>query len=84
MSRERIEEKFRDILKMAKPQLAEVIFKAEESSGLQEDLGLNSIGLPYIAVAVEEYFSISFEDVDFSDFKTVKNVVDYIEAHAER
>ncbi len=50
-----------------------------EESRLVEDLGLNSIGLLYIVVALEELFSITFEDVGVSDFITVKDVANYID-----
>lgn len=50
-----------------------------EASSLVTDLGLNSVGILYIVIAIEEEFSIEFENVGFSDFKTVGDVVDYIE-----
>ena len=51
----------------------------DEASSLVTDLGLNSVGILYIVIAIEEEFSIEFENVGFSDFKTVGDVVDYIE-----
>lgn len=48
------------------------------SSLLREDLGINSIGLIYFVVAIEEAFEISMDDVSFDTFKTVADVVKYI------
>lgn len=53
----------------------------DESSRLVEDLGLNSVGVLYIVIAIEEFFSIEFEDVGFDDFKVIGDVIDYIEEH---
>ncbi len=51
-----------------------------ENSRLIEDLGMNSIGLLYMAMAVEEEFSISFKNEDFSVLRTVGDVVAIIES----
>lgn len=51
-----------------------------ENSRLIEDLGMNSIGLLYMAMAVEEEFSISFKNEDFSVLHTVGDVVAIIES----
>ena len=48
-------------------------------SRLIEDLGMNSIGLLYMAMAVEEEFGVRFTNDDFSTLKTVGDVIDYIE-----
>lgn len=50
-----------------------------EDSHLVNDLGLNSVGVLYIVIAIEEFFGVEFEDVGFGDFATVGDVVDYIE-----
>lgn len=47
-------------------------------SKLIEDLGVNSIGLVYLAVAVEETFDVDMSSVTFNSFKTVGDVIDYI------
>ena len=46
-----------------------------ESSRLIEDVGMNSIGLLYMAMAVEEEFSITFDNEDFPRLKTVGDVM---------
>lgn len=50
-----------------------------EESRLIEDLGMNSIGLLYMAMAVEEEFSLSFKNEDFATLHTVGDVIRKIE-----
>ncbi len=51
----------------------------DEGSNLVNDLGLSSVGVLYIVIAIEEFFGIEFENVGFGDFATIGDVVDYIE-----
>lgn len=51
----------------------------DESADLVSDIGLNSVGVLYIVVAIEEVFNIEFENVGFSDFKSIGEVIDYIQ-----
>ncbi len=44
-------------------------------SGLIEDLGMNSIALLYMAMAVEEEFGVRFTNDDFGVLRTVGDVV---------
>ena len=44
-------------------------------SRLIEDLGMNSIGLLYMAVAVEEAFGVKFTNDDFASIRTVSDVL---------
>lgn len=48
-------------------------------SSLREDIGINSIGLLYMAMAVEEEFEIKFQNEDFAKINTVSDVVACIE-----
>lgn len=79
MKREEILEKLKDIIIFAMPNKKDIIETCTEDSNLTTDIGLNSVGLLYIVIAVEELFNVSFEDVSFDDFKTVKDVIDYLE-----
>ena len=79
MTRTEIMEKLKDVFKMAMGTHYDESKYAEES-GLTEDLGLNSVGVLYCVIAIEEFFNIRFDDVGFGDFKKVKDVVDYIQA----
>lgn len=48
-------------------------------SSLREDIGINSIGLLYLAMAVEEEFGIKFQNEDFAVIHTVGDVIACIE-----
>ncbi len=49
-------------------------------TSLREDLGVNSIGLLYMAMAVEEEFGIKFKNEDFVAIQTVADVIACIES----
>lgn len=50
-----------------------------ETASLREDIGINSIGLLYMAMAVEEEFGIKFKNEDFAAIVTVGDVIACIE-----
>ena len=79
MSRNEIKEKLADVMKMAAPNADFSTCGLDESSNLITDVGLSSVGVLYIVIAIEEFFAIRFDDVGFGDFKTVGDVIDYIE-----
>lgn len=83
MDRKEIFENLKDILKMADDKASEVVENCSEDSKLATDLGLSSVGMLYMVIAIEETFSIVFENVNITDFVTVKDVVDYIEARTK-
>lgn len=76
LTRNEIIQKLNEIVEMA---LGEIAITADESSNLTTDLGLNSVGMLYVVIAIEEFFGLQFDDVSFGDFQTVGDVVDYIE-----
>ena len=81
MQRSEIAEKLLDVMKMAVPDFDEK--GITEGSDLVLDLGLSSVGVLYIVIAIEEFFNIRFDDVGFGDFKTVGDVISYIEEKVE-
>lgn len=78
MTRIELIEKLKEVFKMAMGTHYDEA-KCTEDASLATDLGLNSVGVLYCVIAIEEYFGIRFDGVGFSDFKTVKDVADYIE-----
>lgn len=78
MTKNEIQEKLREIFKLAvsNPQIAPE--NITPKCGLTTDLGMTSMGLLYLVIAVEESFDIRFDDVGLADFKTVSDVIDYI------
>ena len=83
MSRNEIKEKLLDVMKMAMPSIAEKEASLTEDSNLITDVGLSSVGILYVVIAIEEFFGIRFNDVGFGDFKTVGDVLNYIEGKLE-
>ena len=54
------------------------ISKINFDSKIQEDLGVNSIGLIYLAVAIEEEFDVDMSNASLESFKTIEDVINYI------
>ena len=79
MDRKQIFDKLKEILSFSFNDSSEILDKCSESSNLITDLGLNSVGMLFMVISIEEAFSVSFENVNFSSFVTVKDVIDYIE-----
>ena len=79
LSRTEIKEKLTEIVKMVMKDGAPDLASLNENANLVNDLGLNSVGVLYIVIAIEEFFDIEFEDVGFDDFKTIGDTIDYIE-----
>ncbi len=79
LSKEEIIVKLKDILLVADGGNAEKIKAADENTRLSEDLGLNSVNVLYLVIAIEAVFNIRFDDDTGVDtFKTVGDVADYI------
>ncbi len=79
LSKEEIIVKLKDILLVADGGNADKIGAADESTRLSEDLGLNSVNVLYLVIAIEEVFNIRFDDDTGVDtFKTVGDAADYI------
>ena len=79
MTRNEIKEKLKDVFAMAVKGTSAELKEYTEDSNLVTDLGLSSVGVLYVVIAIEEYFGVRFDDVGFGDFQTVKDVVDYLE-----
>jgi acyl carrier protein len=78
MNRNEIKAKLCEIMKLAMPQLDMNEETMNESANLAGDLGLSSVGVLYVVIGIEEMFGIRFDDVGFSDFETLSDVIDYI------
>ena len=77
MTREDIIDKLKEIFKLIVNRNAD-LNKVNEDSKLVDDLGVNSLGAIYLAIAIEEMFKVDVSEVSFSTFNTVKDVIDYI------
>ena len=48
-------------------------------ANIREDVNINSIGLLYMAMALEEEFGIKFNNDDFVNITTIGDVIEIIE-----
>lgn len=80
MDRSEISAKLIDIFKMVMGEDAVDVAKCTDDANLTTDLGLGSVGVLYLVIAIEESFGIRFDDVGASDLQTVGQVVDYIQS----
>ena len=78
MNRAEIIEKLREIAELT-VQDPTILAKMHEDADLNTDLGFSSVGMLYMVIAIEEMFNIRMDDVSFGDFRTVRDVADYIE-----
>ena len=78
MTRQEIFDKLMEILAAAEGS-EDIVTNCTEASRLRADLGLNSVNILYMVIAIEEAFGIYFDDVGVNAFETVGDAVDYIE-----
>ena len=80
MNREEILTKLKEIFKMVVNNGVS-IDDVTPNANIMLDLGVNSIGMLYMAIAIEKEFDVDMNDVTPSTFKTINDVIDYIEKH---
>lgn len=78
MERQQIIDTLKSILLSADAGKRDSLDEITEDSNLVSDIGLSSIGMLYMILAIEESFSIRFDNVGMNDFTTLRDVVDYI------
>ncbi len=54
----------------------------KESTSLGEDLGADSLDIVEMMMSIEETFGIEIADEDAKEFKTIADVISYIDAKA--
>ena len=78
MKREEIMEQLKSILATVKGIDVKDV-ECDENTHLLTGLGLNSIGMLYMVISIENQFGIRFEDVNTSEIDTVGKAIDLIE-----
>jgi len=53
------------------------------SASFQDDLGADSLDIVELVMAFEEAFDIEIPDEEAEKIKTVKDAIDYVNAHAK-
>ena len=77
MTKEEILTKLKDIFKLVVHNGVDVS-ELDTSANIMLDLGVNSVALIYLVLAIEKSFNIEMRDVSYNSFKTVGEVIDYI------
>lgn len=58
--------------------------RVTEESRITTDLGLNSVSLLYLVLAIEEEFGVSFTNESISTFSTVGDICRFLEENATK
>lgn len=77
MTREEIIIKLKEVFQMVVCNGGNIDLITEESN-IKLDLGVNSVGLIYLVVAIEKIFQVNMMNVTVETFKTVGDVITYI------
>ena len=73
-----VESKVREIIS---EQLGVAATEVTPEASFIEDLGADSLDIVELVMALEEEYGMEISDEDAEKIRTVKNVVDYIQAH---
>ena len=74
---------FERLLKLMEQNMPDNDFSnATPESRLLEDLGIDSIGLMMLSMAIEDEFGVRFNEP--VPFETVQDVLDYLDKHAKK
>ena len=72
-----VDEKLREILREFDDSVD--VDSLTRESNLKEDIGLSSVSLLYLAVALEDEFGVDFANNDFGEIKTIGDLIKIIE-----
>lgn len=82
MTKEQIIEKLKEIFKLVIHNNVD-LSKVTLETNIIKDLGVNSVGLVYLVIGIEEMFEVDMSEVTFNTFETVGDVVDFIEENID-
>ena len=72
---------FEKIADIVSKQLGADIDDIEENTNIMDDLGADSLDVVEMLMAVEESFGVSVPDEEIPNLKTVRDIVEYVEAN---
>ncbi len=78
MNKEEIIEKLKEIFQLVVHNGVSVDNITEESV-ITRDLGVDSVGLIYLAIAIEKTFEVDMSEVTINTFKTIGDVIQFIQ-----
>lgn len=73
------EELFKKLKQIAEKIMGESFDDATPASLFKEDLGMDSISVLYMVMAIEKDFGVRFDNKSLDTFKSVQDVMNYIE-----
>lgn len=79
MNRTEIQKQLKDILLSTDQRNSDRIDSYNDASRLIADMGLTSVSMLYMVIAIEETFDIRFDNIGMTDLVTLGDVIDYIE-----
>ena len=79
LTRTQILEQLKEILLSVDESERDKILSATEDSNLKTDFGFTSVNTLFLIIAIEETFSIRFDNVTMEDFSVIGDVVTYIQ-----
>lgn len=82
MTNEQIIEKLKSIFKLVIHNNVD-LDKVTLESNIVKDLGVNSVGLVYLVIGIEEMFEVDMSDITFNTFETVGDVVKFLKESVE-
>ncbi len=82
MDRNAIFDKLKEILVFADSRYEAAVKTCTEATRVREDLGLNSAGMLYVLIAMEETFGPIFDDASAYSFATISDIIDWIQERA--
>ncbi|MBQ9467603.1 MAG: acyl carrier protein [Clostridia bacterium] len=77
MTREEAAEKLKEIFRLVVHNGVNTDLLTEESD-IRNDLGVDSIGMIYMAIAIEQTFDVDLSNASVNTFKTVGDVITFI------
>lgn len=82
MTKEQIIEKLKEIFKLVIHNNVD-LSKVTLETNIIKDLGVNSVGLVYLVIGIEEMFEVDMSEVTFNTFETVGDVVGFIKENID-
>ena len=82
MSRNEITEKLKEIFSLVVHNGVNTDLLTEDAD-IRGDLGVDSIGMIYMAIAIEQTFGVDMSGASVNTFGTIGSVIDYIEKNAK-
>jgi acyl carrier protein len=72
---------FEKIADIVSKQLGADIDDIDENTNIMDDLGADSLDVVEMLMAVEESFGVAVPDEEIPNLKTVRDIVEYVEAN---